>query len=293
MLPSVTRAGEGGPIRDAREIRATTRWAIAVLAGLLVSACGPREQAAITGARAPGPTAAELAYHAPPQALALSRGAAGLVLAGTARPGSRVRLGEPSGAAQFVVADASGAWRIALPAPPDVRLFGLSMTEDGRTVQAEGYLALAPPGVAAQLRSGAGAWVLGRSAVSVASSAPKILAVDFDRASGGRPVAVVVSGLGRPGGMVTVLDGGAPRGRAPVGPHGRFSLALDQPLAPGDHRLEAVEGAASDAAQVVLAPAAPLTGGPFRAQPVAGGWRIDWLTPGGGEQSTIVLDPAR
>ena len=37
--------------------------------------------------------------------------------------------------------------------------------------------------------------------------------------------------------------------------------------------------------------AAPLTAGPFLAARTASGWRIDWMTPGGGVQTTFLIAP--
>ena len=64
----------------------------------------------------------------------------------------------------------------------------------------------------------------------------------------------------------------------------------------GAHALDlsAPSGQAHQSAEIA-APSA-LGGSPFRAGHVAAGWRIDWLTPGGGEQTTLVFDasePAR
>jgi hypothetical protein len=42
-------------------------------------------------------------------------------------------------------------------------------------------------------------------------------------------------------------------------------------------------------AQVLMAPPAPPTDGPYHARPEGLGWRIDWITPGGGPQTTLLL----
>ncbi len=288
-------AMSGGPSRG--DLRGGGPGVRALAAGLLpvllLAACGARERAAIAGAPPPGPAAGERAYSPPPRltAAALTHGGA-VVLAGQANPRSRVRLADPAGSALFADADGAGAWRVSLPPATDVRLFGLSMIEAGRSLQAEGYIAVTPPGPAAQLRSGAGALVIGRRTGGV----PRILAVDFDRAAAGRPVAVVVSGSGAPGAAVSLVADGVSRGQVVADADGRFSLALDQPLTAGEHAFAAVQGAgprsAQDTARIDLTAAAPLPAGPYRARPVDGGWRIDWLTPGGGEQSTVVITRA-
>ena len=50
-----------------------------------------------------------------------------------------------------------------------------------------------------------------------------------------------------------------------------------------DHRVQA---------SATLSPALPLAHGPFRAARSATGWRIDWLTPGGGVQTTLLIQTA-
>jgi hypothetical protein len=41
---------------------------------------------------------------------------------------------------------------------------------------------------------------------------------------------------------------------------------------------------------VVTSAAAPLAGRPLRSQLSGGGLRCDWTTPGGGLQSTVIVD---
>ncbi|HZL00286.1 MAG TPA: hypothetical protein VFC47_10325, partial [Caulobacteraceae bacterium] len=162
------------------------------------------------------------------------------------------------------------------------RLFGVSMVSDARTVQAEGYLAITPDGQGAQLRAGSGTLVLGAP-----PRVPRLLAVDFD-AQG----VVVVSGSAPPGAMVRVRIDSVERGAALADRAGRFSLAIEEPLAPGDHRVEiAAAGTSLAIDAAIVAPVAPA--GPFSATRIAGGWRIDWLTPGGGRQTTLIFPPMK
>ena len=74
-------------------------------------------------------------------------------------------------------------------------------------------------------------------------------------------------------------------------PGGRFTLSLTQPLASGDHTIQvAVEGG-EYLVRVGVSPAPPLTGGPLRAERLERGWRADWMTPGGGVQTTVLFGP--
>ena len=113
---------------------------------------------------------------------------------------------------------------------------------------------------------------------------PAILAVDFDSKGG-----TVVSGRAAPGALVDLWVDGARRTRAAAGPGGSFSAPLDEPLAFTDHRLEIVEGARRADAGPRLSPPEPLTAGPYRATLTPSAWRIDWITPGGGLQTTLLL----
>jgi hypothetical protein len=269
--------GKGRSIQDAARLR------IEALALLALAACRPGGQADIAQPRAPDSTAAERAYRAPPSADSATLVTGGRVLlAGRADARSRVRLATPAGQAVFAPAAANGRWRLVLGGSPQVRLFGLSMIEQGRAVQAEGYLVVTPQGAAAQLRAGSGARVLSHG------GAPRILAVDFDRKGG-----TVVSGIGPAGATVSVGVDGTQRGRTQADGAGRFALALDEPLSGGDHALE-VDGAGVNArARVSVSPAAPPAGGPFLAALTPWGWRIDWMTPGGGVQTTLLIAPAQ
>ncbi|HEY2481524.1 MAG TPA: hypothetical protein VGI30_04930 [Caulobacteraceae bacterium] len=230
---------------------------------------------------APGASVAERGYAPAPTVTGARRLSAGrLMLSGTATPAAKVRLASPAGEAIFATSDAAGGWRFVLPADNTVRLFGLSAQVQGRPVQAEGYVAVTPSGQAAQLRAGSGS-----VALQARRPAPLILAVDFDRKGG-----AVISGQGPTAGPVTLqVDGAAPQ-PARVDKDGRFMLALNEPLAAGPHVLTVAGAGSRFATALTVSPAEPPTSGPFRAEPTPGGWRIDWRTPGGGVQSTVLFD---
>ncbi|HEY1415691.1 MAG TPA: hypothetical protein VGF42_07380 [Caulobacteraceae bacterium] len=169
-----------------------------------------------------------------------------------------------------------------VPAAGDVRLFGLSAASSGRTVQAEGYLAVAPNGEAAQLRSGSGSRAIITRGAGVA-----LLAADFDRKGG-----TVISGEAPAGASVSITVDDQRRGLAKTGADGRFLLALNEPLKVGAHSILAEAGGAQVKKTLDVSAATRPSGGPFQARTVDGGWRIDWLTPGGGVQSTVLYQPS-
>lgn len=256
------------------------------LAGLIsllgLGGCGPGDKAPWKAEPAKDPAGAEAGYVAPPITLAAETSSSGaVVLSGSAAPGAKVRLGTPSGEVLTAITDAKGAWTATAPKVDGVRLYGLSMTlADDRTVQSEGYLALTADGGAAQLRAGAGAKVL-----SPASRRPRILAIDYDRDGG-----AVVSGVGTPTAAVGLRVNRVARGDATVDNQGRFSIPLIQPLSPGAHEFEVAAEGGEDLVQAVTARPAPPEGGPYRAGRAGAAWQIDWITPGGGVQTTLLFD---
>jgi hypothetical protein len=109
--------------------------------------------------------------------------------------------------------------------------------------------------------------------------------VDFDRDGG-----AVISGLAPPQSLVFLRLDGRQVAEARSDVAGRYAILLNQPPARGPHGLEVAGDNFTVAGAVELAPAAPLAAGPMRSQFIRGGLRIDWLTPGGAVQSTVLLD---
>jgi hypothetical protein len=204
-------------------------------------------------------------------------------LEGRAMPSSQVRLASPFGARLDTTADGKGEWRAPLGPVSEPVLYGLSAALDGRRVQAEGYVAITPGGpTVALLRAGAGALVLDGGKPTL-----RLLAVDIDSGGG-----TVVSGRAAPNAPVRVMVDGAGAMQAAPSPDGRFSLTLPKALPPGPHLIQVTDpaGRAADAA-VSVGPIPPPPEGPYQATSRNGGWRIDWMTPGMGLQTTLLTPP--
>ena len=213
-----------------------------------------------------------------------ARADSGTVLSGQGAADVRLRLASPDGGAYGATADDSGRWSVALPASADVRLFGLSEEIAGRVIQGEGYVAVMPPPgrPAVLLRAGGGAAPL------TDTPAVEISAIDFDSAGGG-----VISGTAKAGAPLRAVIDGAAAGETHANPRSHFSMALTSVLKPGRRQIQIQSaGGGAQASVNVTPPPAAITGLPYRGQRVDGGWRIDWLTPGGGPQTTVVFDPA-
>lgn len=198
---------------------------------------------------------------------------------GVAQPGARVVLTGAEGGGAQAQADGEGHWSVRLPAAAAVRLFGITMTASGRTVEGEGFLMLAPDGRAAQLRAGSASRVL-----TAATRAPRILAVDFDRDGG-----AIIGGVAQAGSGMNIRVDRTAAGDVTADSEGRFVAAILRRLPAGSHLIDVSGDAGGDELVVRIEAAAPLGGAVFRAQRLDRAWRVDWRTPGGGVQSSVVV----
>ena len=251
--------------------------AVLIATALGLAACGARPPAANSEREAAAQEAGNLA---PPRIDGVRLGPSGVILTGAAPAGGKVRLATPAGQALSVTADAHGRWTLALPGAAEPRIFGLSASEHGRQIQAEGYVLVTPQGQAALLRAGAAALRID------IPTRPGLRAIDFDRGGG-----VEVSTQVAPGATVIVrLDGRqAAEGRADAAGRYVASLGSQSPIRAGAHQLQAAGDGFVDHVTAQLSPAAPLADGPVRSQLTPAGLRVDWMTPGGGVQSTLLV----
>lgn len=250
---------------------------VAALAAASLSGCGApaRPEKPADSSQPP----ADAGYVNAPAVLAAAPVKDHVRLEGLAVPGSEVQLLTPAGERRVVAADIEGRWRMDLPSAPEARVFGLSNVVGGRRVQAQGYVLVTETGVATLLRAGVGSVVL------LATDATRLLSVDFDRQGG-----AVVSGAAPPDGSVSVRIDGRP---GPVGRAdgaGRFHLSLVQPLTAGRHQVRILGDNFDLDATIDATPGGELGGAPFRTLRTPDGLRVDWLTPGGGLQSTWILN---
>lgn len=250
-----------------------TLFSIVAAASLILSGCGGPSNAPAQAGRDAG----DAGYGAPPTVTGVQPSGDRVLLTGAAAPKATVSLATPRGVAAEGAVDATGHWRLSAPALPTAAIYGLSQNLAGRTVQSEGYLLLTPDGRGFLLRSGAGALAIGPQ--------PEVGLISFDVDRDG---AAMVSGRGPAGGSVSARIDGRKLGESRIGPDGRFSIALSGPVSPGRHGLKVFGDSLDVSLPIDASPAAPLTEGPFRATPTPAGLRVDWMTPGGGVQSTLV-----
>ena len=266
---------------EPREERAPVRdgyWIAALAACAALAGCSRAAPSHGPSARAAEPLAA---YLPPPQIARAYRRGATVVLTGVATPGAVVRLASPGGAAIAGAADRKGAFSLAAPAGPAPQLYSLSETAGGRLARAVGYIAVLPaPGPPAALLRPAAAAALPPSLIQRG-----IAAVDYD-ASG----AAMASGRAAPGDTVRLFLDGKDAGEDAADPAGVFNASLSLGLAPGPHVLSLASPRLRTSAGFDAARTSSLAGAYYRVGRLEGAWRIDWATPGGGVQSTILFD---
>lgn len=248
-----------------------------VLALGLAACSGGDVVPAAAGGEAPA-SQADAGYLTAPVVQSVAVTAAGPRLSGKAPPNTKVRLATPEGKALFAEADGKGAWSLALPASDQARIFGLSATAGARTIQSEGYLLMTPDGEAVLLRAGAGALRVGRNGKNTLD------AVDFDREGG-----AVISGRAPAGALLSIHVDGRKLAEGRADAKGRYAIALTQQPLSGRRQIDVFGDATENPVTLDITPAPPLAAGPFRASAVDAGLRIDWMTPGGGAQSTVLL----
>lgn len=215
---------------------------------------------------------------APPRVTEVQLTSVGISIAGDAAPVASIRLASPDGRAIAALADQAGHWKVSVPVIAPAAIYGLSQKVEDRTLQAEGYLLVTPGGRGVLMRSGAGALVFD------SASKAGLTALDSDREG-----AAVVSGRGAAGTSVSAYVDGRKVGQGRIDSTGRFELPLTGPVAAGSHVVKVFGDGLNASLAVTLHAAAPLQHGPFRVTAAPGGLQIEWMTPGGGTQTTFLV----
>ena len=157
---------------------------------------------------------------------------------------------------------------------------GFASSLGGPLAQAMGYIFVAPDGRVARLREGGGTEALAPGGHGLLA-----LALDSDARH-----AAALSGLAAPGDSVSLRVDGVERGQTVADRTGRFTLSLNEPLEPGAHAFDLTSGSGEAQFEVSIDAPAALAKGPFASERQGRAWRVDWVMPGGGEQTTLVFD---
>ncbi len=113
--------------------------------------------------------------------------------------------------------------------------------------------------------------------------ATAIGAIDFDREGG-----AVISGRAPPRSTFDIRVNGRQTAEASSDAEGRFEVVLNSPLTPGRRRLQMIGPGYEATVDVAVSRPIVPPAGPLRAAQSPGALRIDWITPGGGLQTTIL-----
>ena len=222
-------------------------------------------------------------YAAPPVVVSAQRVGDQVVINGRAEANGRLRLQTPEGAAFGGTAGADGGWSMPAPAVNAPRLYAVGEDVGDHILRAEGYVAALPSGrPAALLRAGAGSLALDAAAHHLA-----IGAVDYDGAG-----YAFVSGMAPPGAALRLQIDANPSMEVKADATGRFTLALKaNELPAGTHHLVLISPDATAVATVAIDAPSPISTTVFQGRREGSAWRIDWRTPGGGVQTSLILDP--
>ena len=99
----------------------------------------------------------------------------------------------------------------------------------------------------------------------------------------------MISGVGTTGAEIGLRLDRTAAGGSTIDRQGRYSFALSRPITPATHELE-MSGEGGEDVIVVATGRPPAMDRPFRAARLPNAWRIDWMNPGGGAQTTLLFD---
>ena len=240
--------------------------AMALLLCVAGYACSPP---ALPEADAPQARTAVDGWTRPPMIRSVQRVAAGLVFAGRAEPGARVVLRSDSGPAYAAAADDRGRFEIRMTAPAGDLLLRpeTQIGQDAAPAPERLLIVAGGRGPVAILRAG--------GATRRLDAAPALGAVDSD----GRMR--LVSGRAPAGGPPIQLEAGGEAGRVTPDASGRWSLVLTPSAGSDDIRV---------GGRTFTWPGEGQADGAPRIERAGAGWRVVWIGPAGGRQTTWLPD---
>ena len=251
-----------------KRLIAVCRAGAGAAALILLTACGDEPTA---DARRPGETSS--GWAAPARLETAVFGPNGVTLTGAAAPGDRIVLTDTDGVSVAATAGDDGVFSLRLAARGAVSLHHAEIQSRGSQARSGEWLAVTrgADAVAAVLAPGA--------AVTPLNHAGLLSGVDYDGS------AVLVSGAGLPGAPVSVSLDERPAQAVTADPTGRYVARFASvPPGPRRFRVEAGERSQDVVLTLTTPPAALGTSGSRVAT------RIDWPTPGGGFQSSWILN---
>ena len=249
-----------------RPSRARATALVVLCTSLILTACSREDRPA------PRPADVERSnWMVPPRLDAADFSGDGVVVSGHAEPNRRVVLSDQTGLAAAASADAQGAFSIRLAARSGLSLWRIDMASGAEEARTGQWLAVSTTDrTVVVLRAGASARPVGPAGL--------LATADYD--GGG----LLVAGRASPGQQVQVaLNEGLVR--TALADESGWYEARFPAVGPGAHRLRAQS--ATTLHEVPLVLTAPSGALDFAREPA--GLRIDWSPPGGGAQSTWIV----
>ncbi len=201
------------------------------------------------------------------------------VVTGQTIPNARVRFSYSGQRAVGVTSDSKGRFRAELPSGPDGGLFDLSTEDSGRSMHADGrlFIPAGAPGKTVLMRPGAPSLALFNDLTAVA-------VIDYDRAG-----AVAIAGRVAPTAAIEVVLNGEIRARTTSDDRG-FYTATTQIEPPDESEAANTLSVMAGGKEYVrnFKDSRINTDGD-RITRFEDGWRVDWVLPGGGMQTTLVF----
>lgn len=258
------------PIR-ARHIRYIVSFALlAVVAG-----CGekPKATEATSALEAAG-------YWRAPEITGVDQAGSNMfVVTGQTIPNARVRFSYAGNRAVGVTSDSKGRFRAELPSGPDGGLFDLSTEDSGRSMHADGrlFIPVGAPDKAVLMRPGAPSLALFNDLTPVA-------VIDYDRAG-----ALAIAGRVAPTTPVEVVLNGEIRARTTSDDRGFYTATTQIEPPTESETANTLSVVAGGKENVRNFRDSRITGDSDRIARFEDGWRVDWVLPGGGMQTTLVF----
>jgi hypothetical protein len=201
------------------------------------------------------------------------------VVTGETIPNARVRFGYSGKRAVGVTSDSKGRFRAELPTGPDGALYDLSTEDDGRSMHADGrlFIPAGAPEKAVLMRAGA-------PSLSLFNEDTEVAVIDYDRAG-----AVAIAGRVAPSTQIEVILNGEIRARTRSDDRGFYAATtqIDPPQEKESANTLSISAGGKETARNFIDSRVKTEGD--RITRFADGWRVDWVLPGGGMQTTLVF----
>ena len=201
------------------------------------------------------------------------------VVTGQTIPNARVRFSYSGNRAVGVTSDSKGRFRAELPSGPNGGLFDLSTEDRGRSMHADGrlFIPAGAPDKAVLMRPGSPSLALFNDLAAVA-------VIDYDRAG-----ALAIAGRVAPTTSIEVILNGEIRARTTSNDRGFYTATtqIEPPVkAATDNTLSVIAGGKESVRNFSDS---LITVDGDRITRFEDGWRVDWVLPGGGMQTTLVF----